>query len=506
MIRYISEFNSENKNTQYTDVLIIGAGIAGLYTALMLPKELNIVILSKNSYKETNSYRAQGGIACVTNEKEDSIKKHFVDTLICGKKQNNIDAVKTLVKEARQNVDRLIELGVKFDKEKNGLYSLGKEGAHSANRILHCGDYTGKSIMDTLYKEIKNRKNIILKENAFAIDIITEGATCFGALYEIDNTKNIYFSQKTIVATGGIGKVFNRTTNTASSTGDGIAMVKRAGGILRNMSYIQYHPTVFFDIRDNNEVFLISEAVRGEGARIRNTNGKTIMTKVHPLKDLAPRDIVSKQIFKVIENEKNSYVLLDATMHDRETLEKRFPYIFGKCMENGYDLSKDNIPIIPMMHYFMGGIDVNINGQTNIKNLYACGECAHTGVHGANRLASNSLLEAIVFGNKIASHISMSINTTKENYNMEKCFNDKCYGVNKQIVDDLGLELNKLFNTVDKRNYLTKFKEKYKQLHFEKISINNRQEIEYINMYIVIEEIIKAVIQEEQTYVIGAAN
>lgn len=506
MERYISEFDSQKINNNHVDVLIIGAGIAGLYTALMLPKELNILVLSKDSYKETNSYKAQGGVACVVDNKNDDYTKHFVDTVVCGKNENNIEAVKILVREGKQNVDKLIELGVNFDKSDDGTYALGKEGAHSVNRILHSGDYTGKSIMDTLYKQINLRQNISLEENAYAIDLITVDATCFGVLYEQNGKKTISYATRTIVATGGIGKIFGKTTNPHTATGDGIAMVKRAGGILKNMSYIQYHPTVFYDITGNEEIFLISEAVRGEGARIRNDSKKTFMGKIHALKDLAPRDIVSKAIFKEIKKQKKPYVYLDVTMHSKEKLEKRFPFIFNKCMEQGYDLSKDYIPITPMMHYFMGGIDVNINGQTNIKNLYACGECAHTGVHGANRLASNSLLEAIVFGNKIASHIAMSIGASNIERKGIKVINHDNYSVDRVIVNDLGVRLNEFFNLIEKNKELSRLKEKCARIKLVKTNNNTRFDIEYINMFLVMEEIIKSVVKEEQTYVIGTAN
>ena len=508
MKRYITKFNLKELEKIKTDVVIVGAGIAGLYTALMLPENLNITILSKSSYKETNSYRAQGGIACVFNEKNDSIQNHYIDTLICGKKENNIEAVKTLVKEGKYNVGKLIEFGVPFNKDKNGNYSLGKEGAHSANRILHCGDYTGKSIMETLYEKVKSKNNIILNENAFAIDLITNGNNCIGVLFEENNKQKICQGHKTVIATGGIGRVFNNTTNSKVSTGDGISMVKRAGGSLRNMSYIQYHPTVFFDTKKTNKIFLISEAVRGEGATIRNINGKRIMKKAHPLKDLAPRDIVSKEIFKELEKGKAGHVFLDATMHSKEDLEVRFPYIYRKCKENGYDLSQDYIPIIPMMHYFMGGIDVNINGKTNLRNLYACGECAHTGVHGANRLASNSLLEAIVFGNKIALHISKSINSQieRDNFEIDDISNDKTYKVSEKQVIKFGNELNKFFNSSVKQSNIENLRKELEKTSYSIVENSTKEDIEYINMQMIIEEIMKALLQEEKIYAFGAAN
>ena len=416
---YIRNFESDSCTSEITDILIIGAGLAGLYTALMLPSYLKIVVISKgDNINKTNSYYAQGGIAAAIDLVNDSPEKHYKDTLVCGKYTNTSKAVLTLVKEAEKNINQLIDLGVEFDKDEYNKFRLAKEGGHSLNRILHIGgDQTGALLMETLYNEVKSRNNITLLENIFVIDLLTKDNQCFGVVLDDNGASKIYYSLKTILATGGIGHLYNRTTNAEGMQGDGISMAIRAGAMVKDLDKIQFHPTAFYNVNGTNDLnrnFLISEAVRGEGARLLNQNHERLMEKVHPMKDLAPRDIVSKAIYNELKKQTNPYVYLDITHKPKEELQNRFPSIFKYCLEQGIDISKDYIPVAPVAHYYMGGIAVNINGKTSLKNLFAVGECACTGVHGDNRLASNSLLEAIVFGNRVAKYIQDTIILTDE--------------------------------------------------------------------------------------------
>lgn len=504
--RYVSRFDTEKLNREFVDVVIVGAGIAGLFTALMLPKDLKILVLSKDSYQNSNSYKAQGGIACVMDEVKDHLQKHFVDTMVCGKNACDVEALKVLINESQQNVDRLIECGVAFDKDQEGKFLLGKEGAHSAHRILHVNDHTGKSIMDALYMKVLSEEHIVLKEKAFVVDLLTRGQKCYGLIYEEEGEKKVCYAGKTVLATGGIGKLFGKTTNADVATGDGIGMAVRAGVKLKHMSYVQYHPTVFYDVKNQKEVFLITEALRGEGAIIRNHQGEAIMEKVHPLKDLAPRDIVSYEMMKVMKKEKKPYVFLDGTMHSKESLIQRFPSIYKECLENGYDMSKEVIPIAPMMHYFMGGISVGVHGQTNFEDLYACGECAHTGVHGKNRLASNSLLEAIVFSNRIVRHVTKVKSFQKGSQHEISEKNEVDCQVDAKCVKLLGEKLDEYFNTLQNVRQSFELEQLRTNLTIQQSSVQSLLDIEEINKVYTMSEIIKDLVKEEQKYANETAN
>ncbi len=505
MLKYVSSFDTEKLNREFVDVVIVGAGIAGLYTALMLPKDLKVLVLAKDSYQNSNSYKAQGGIACVMDEVKDHLQMHFMDTLVCGKNACDIEALKVLINESQQNISQLIRYGVEFDKGEDGKFLLGKEGAHSAHRILHVKDHTGKSIMDALYQKVGLEHNIILKEKAFVVDLLTRDSKCFGLIYEEDNEKKVCFASKTVLATGGIGKLFGKTTNAEAATGDGVGMAVRAGVRLKHMSYIQYHPTVFYDVLHKKEVFLITEALRGDGAIIKDHHGNAIMEKAHILKDLAPRDIVSYEMMKVMKKEQKPYVFLDATMHTEKELAESYPSIVKQCSDNGYDLSKEFIPIAPMMHYFMGGISVGVHGQTNYEGLYACGECAHTGVHGKNRLASNSLLEAIVFGNRIVRHMTKVKDFTKGAEFEIKEKHEYAYKVQAKDVKLLGEKLDEYFNTL-KNSRQTFELQQLLNIKKEHVSEQSLEDIEELNKLFVMLEIIKDLVKEEQKYANERAN
>ncbi|WP_425449824.1 L-aspartate oxidase [Dethiothermospora halolimnae] len=387
------------------DVIVVGSGLAGLYTALNIEKNINILLISKEEIKENNSSLAQGGIAAPI-KKEDSYELHIEDTLKAGSKYNNLDMLNILIKYAPQNIKELIKIGVEFDRDKNGEIRTTMEGGHSKRRVLHAGgDATGREIIKRLEKEARIRGNIDIWENTVAIDLIKKDNSCMGVKVLKDDKIVRVISKHVVIATGGIGEVYNNTTNSKVATGDGVAMAYRIGCNIKDMEFIQFHPTAFYD-RDEGKKFLISEAVRGEGAILRNIYGDRFMEKYHIDKELAPRDIVAQSIYKELKNTKKGYVLLDITHRDRSFLQNRFPTIYKRCLEKGIRMEKDLIPVTPVEHYFIGGIKVDKNGKTNIENLYACGECSNTGVHGANRLASNSLLECVVFGGRIADDIN----------------------------------------------------------------------------------------------------
>ena len=388
------------------DVIIIGSGIAGVYTALEIPESYQIGIITKETLDISNSVLAQGGIAVSLDEQNDSPQLHFKDTLFAGAGLCKDESVWVLVEEAADNIKNLCSLGVNFDKSGKQL-SLTREGAHSVNRIIHSGDTTGKEVCDKLIEEAQKRNNISIFERHFAVDLIVRNGECKGILVYDEITEKIKFfsARNTVVATGGFGQIYSHTTNPEVATGDGIGMCLRAGAEAMDMEFVQFHPTVLYHPKDKS--FLISEAVRGEGAMLRNANGERFMHKYHELKELAPRDVVSRAIFQEMSLSGTKNVYLDITFKSREYLENRFPNIFKTCLDYGIDISKEFIPVAPAEHYCMGGIRTNVDGETNISGLYACGEVACTGIHGANRLASNSLLEGLVFGRKIARKIAV---------------------------------------------------------------------------------------------------
>jgi L-aspartate oxidase len=406
--RYLVEFDIENTETRYCDVLIIGSGIAGVYTALELPENCDINIISKETLNISNSSLAQGGIA-VSLDKGDSPQLHFKDTIYAGAGLCDEENVWALVNEAAINIEKLCSFGVNFDRDDKQSLALSREGAHSKNRIIHSGDTTGKEVCDTLISAVKQRKNVKIYERTFAIDLITKQNECIGvlALDEDSGKTMIYRARYVVCASGGYGRIYSYTTNPPVATGDGAAMAYRAGAELTDMEFIQFHPTVLY--HPQNKSFLISEAVRGEGAKLLNLNGESFMQNYHPMGELASRDVVSRAIFTEMKNTGSSNVFLDITHKSREFLETRFPNIFKTCLSYGIDISKNYIPVAPAEHYCMGGIRSDLNGRTNIKGLFSCGEATGNGIHGANRLASNSLLEGLVFGNRIAMAISSEI-------------------------------------------------------------------------------------------------
>lgn len=386
------------------DAIIIGSGVAGLYTAIQLAETKNVLMITKKALMESNTRYAQGGIAAVISD-EDSPEFHYQDTLIAGAGLCDPRAVDVLVHEGPEGVRELIRMGTQFDLE-NGELALTREGAHSQRRILHAhGDSTGAEIVRALSEKAEAHPNIDLWNDHFVIDLVTADGECFGALVQRPDGSRVFVrGAATILCAGGAGQLFRYTTNPEIATADGIAMAYRAGADVRDLEFIQFHPTAL--CYAGAPRFLVSEAVRGEGAVLRNINGERFMENYHPQLELAPRDIVARAIVSEMERTKSTFVYIDITHESPEMVKHRFPTIYETCLAYGLDLSADWIPVAPAAHYMMGGVKTDLNGETTVKRLFACGEVSSTGVHGANRLASNSLSEAIVFGRRIVETIS----------------------------------------------------------------------------------------------------
>ena len=414
--------------THRYDFLIIGSGIAGMSFALKVADHGKVAIVTKTLLEDANTYFAQGGIASVSNIL-DKFEKHITDTCIAGAGLCDRKTVEKVVKEAPQQIKELINWGVNFDKDDKGDFDLHKEGGHSESRILHHKDSTGAEIQTSLITAIKKHPNIDVFDYHFAIEILTQhhldqvitsktpNIACYGAYVLNQKTNKIetFLSRITMMATGGIGSIYQTTTNPLVATGDGVAMVARAKGRIKDMEFVQFHPTAFYHLHERPS-FLITEALRGYGGVLRTMDGKEFMDKYDSRLSLAPRDIVARAIDTEMKNRGDDYVYLDITHKNAEETKKHFPAIYEKCLSNGIDITKDFIPVAPAAHYSCGGIEVDLNAQSSINRLYANGECACTGLHGANRLASNSLIEAVVFADAAAKH-ALSV---FEKYDFEK--------------------------------------------------------------------------------------
>ena len=389
----------------HTDYLIIGSGIAGLTFAIKISAffpDKTITIVTKSTAEETNTKYAQGGIAVVQNQTGDHFKKHIEDTLICGDGLCNQEVVEMVITQGPKRLQELIDWGAKFDMNSAGRLDLGREGGHSINRVVHHKDQTGFEIERAILAQANSRSNIKILDFHFALELISEKNQCFGAYVLNETTNEILTIQSdiTLLATGGIGQVYGHTTNPAVATGDGIAMAKRAGATIKDMEFIQFHPTALYD-KKASSTFLISEAVRGFGAYLRTKNGHHFMLDYDERADLASRDIVSQSIETELKKSGEACVYLDCTHLNPNDFIKHFPMIYRRCKDLGIAIEKDWIPVLPAQHYVCGGIAVDRNGKTTIENLFACGESSRTGLHGANRLASNSLLEALVYADNI---------------------------------------------------------------------------------------------------------
>ena len=390
------------------DVVIVGTGAAGLYAALNFPENVSVLLISKRELSLSNSSLAQGGVACVLDTIHDNYKLHITDTLVAGKYKNRLNAVEKLVKEGPADVLRIKELGVDFDKNEDGTLCKTLEAGHSRHRIVHHRDSTGKAITDGLIDAVRKRENVDILENALLYSM----HKVLGGFYLsiLKDGKSLYFGcNYCLLCTGGIGRVYKYTTNSAIATGDGIAFAYMLGAKIRHLSRVQFYPTAFAADK-GRERFLISEAVRGEGAVLLNCHGERFAHNYDKRGELAPRDVVSNAVAREAIRTGSENFYLDITHKPADFVRERFPLIYGRCLEEGVDITKDRIPVFPCQHYLMGGIDTDLDARTSIDGLYAAGECAHTGVHGANRLASNSLLEALVYSRSAAEDITRKLN------------------------------------------------------------------------------------------------
>lgn len=399
------------------DVLVIGSGISGLSYAIKISEQMpdaKIIIVTKADEDESNTKYAQGGLAVVTDFSKDNFQKHIEDTMLAGDGENKRDIVEMVISEGPERFNELVEWGTRFDRNKKGDFKLGREGGHTENRIVHHKDITGFEIERALLETAEKSPNIEMFDYHYVIDLITqhhvpgkdwdtEEINCYGA-YVLDQKNNVIkriTAKITLVATGGAGHVYKNTTNPVIATGDGMAFVHRARGKVSNMQFIQFHPTALYSNRDGM-LFLISEAVRGDGAKLRTKDGEPFMHKYDEREELASRDIVARAIDNEMKVSGDDYVALDCRHMDRQKFLDHFPNIYNKCIEEGIDPFTQLIPVVPACHYFMGGIEIDRDGHTSIKHLFAVGECTNSGLHGANRLASNSLLEGLVFGHNAA--------------------------------------------------------------------------------------------------------
>ena len=444
---------SENDNRRYVfnhiagelqileyDVVIIGCGIAGIYAALHISPDKKIIMINKGEIKSGSSYYAQGGIAAVMS-KSDSYDLHIEDTITAGAGLCDIEAVKVLVEEGPKNIRELVNMNVPFDVNSEGELLITREGGHRERRIVHCGgDATGKETTQHLYNIALQKGNIVFKDKTSLIDILVDDGKAVGIIAKDTNNDRSFIiaSSNIILATGGIGQVYNYTTNPKGAVGDGISAAHRAGAVIESMEMVQFHPTTLIPHYETDRLFLISEAVRGEGGILRNRKGEAFMQGVHPMADLAPRDIVTRAIYRELLSLGDSCVFIDVGNMTEEYFAERFPTIYGECVKFNINVPIDFIPVRPAQHYHMGGIKTDLYARTNIDGLYACGETASTGIHGANRLASNSVLECLVFGRKSA--VSINDNFRAADANKARL----CFDRRDDVVYDIQLDSHQI--------------------------------------------------------------
>lgn len=407
-MRYATNEFSENTEHLRFDVIIIGAGIAGLYTALHIDPRYSCCILTKEEVDVSSSWLAQGGIAAAISM-DDRPVFHLEDTVVAGAGLCDDKAVQVLVSEGPTEIARLQQMQVPFDLDDEGELDITREGGHRRRRIVHAGgDATGRETVKALAHLVSQQKNVVFMPHNFCVDILTDEKGEVSGCSVLDSSGELYIidSPNLVLCTGGIGQVYTISTNPAVATGDGIAAAMRAGAQVKGMEFIQFHPTGLWSDRKENRAFLISESVRGEGGLLKNADGERFMLGQHELAELAPRDIVARGITRELQKNGGDHVFVDITFKSAEYMQKRFPTIYNECLHRGIDTTKEWIPVCPVQHYLIGGITTDLFARTNVSGLYACGEAASTGVHGGNRLASNSMLECLVFGHRAATDIN----------------------------------------------------------------------------------------------------
>ena len=437
-MRYAISGDTKIAKTYEYDVVIVGAGLAGLYAALNIDVNLSCLILAKENMDNSSSWLAQGGIAAAINH-DDTPLLHFEDTVVAGAGECDTEAVSILVNEGPADIETLARLNVPFDLDEFGEFHFTREGGHKKRRVVHAGgDATGRETIRALAAIVSERDNITFSGYTCLFDVITEdiaegtssktgasevaSTSCVtGVVVRYDDKEFHYIkTSNVIIATGGIGQLYSSSTNPPVATGDGIAAAIRAGVNVSNIEFIQFHPTGLWSEKSSGSEFLISEAVRGDGGILVNSDGERFMVNIHELAELAPRDIVARGILRELKRSGESHVYVDITSKSEEFLKARFPTIYNECLNHGINIAFDKIPVSPIQHYLMGGIETDINSLTSVKGLYACGEAANTGVHGANRLASNSMLECLVFGRRAAVHINNTFEDTNGS-NLDIC-------------------------------------------------------------------------------------
>lgn len=501
----------------HTDILIIGSGVSGLSFALKTASsrpEIKITIVTKADKDESNTKYAQGGVAVVTDFKKDSFEKHIADTLRAGDGICNPQTVEIVVKEGPERIKEMAQWGADFDKSDSDCYDLGREGGHTENRVLHHKDVTGAEIERALLKAIEKQPNVQMYNFHYAIDLITDQSqTCQGAyVLDLKGGQVIKISSKiTLLATGGCGHVYKNTTNPVIATGDGIGLAHRAKARISNMQYIQFHPTAFYSPK-SGQLPLISEAVRGFGAKLRTKSGEPFMYKYDEREELASRDIVARAIDNEMHLHGDAYVCLDCRHLDQQSFMRHFPNIYKQCKDEGLDMFNDLIPVVPASHYLCGGIDVDQYGQTSVKNLFAVGECSNTGLHGANRLASNSLLEALVYAHRAAMRSIDLLDENDFNNNEINTLPGSEYANNNhvqqsELIEDLQIELqtmmSELVSIVRTNDRLKKAKEKVQEIdrkvrNIYQTSVVSRELQELRNLVSVAELIISQSIKQKE--------
>jgi len=406
-LRYAVSCDTEIAKIYEYDVVIAGAGLAGLYAALNIDEQLSCIILAKENMDNSSSWLAQGGIAAAIHH-DDAPELHLKDTVIAGAGECDTEAVSVLVNEGPSDIKNLVDLSVPFDLDEYGEFHFTREGGHNKRRVVHAGgDATGRETIRALASIVSERKNITFSGYTCLFDVITDESGVTGAVVRYNDKEfHLIKTSNVIIATGGIGQLYVSSTNPLVATGDGIAAVIRAGVSVSNVEFIQFHPTGLWNKKSSGSEFLISEAVRGEGGLLVNSENERFMKDKHELAELAPRDIVARAIIKELKQSEKSFVYIDITHKTEDFLKARFPTIYNECLNHGINIANDKIPVSPIQHYLMGGIETDIDACTSIAGLYACGEAANTGVHGANRLASNSMLECLVFGRRAALFIN----------------------------------------------------------------------------------------------------
>ncbi|MGN0032031.1 MAG: L-aspartate oxidase [Candidatus Gastranaerophilaceae bacterium] len=498
--------------------IVVGSGIAGLYAALKIEQQSvlpdGILLITKSKLGESNSRYAQGGMVAVLEEnKTDSVESHVSDTLKAGAGLSELDTVKFISENSDKVVKDLLKFGVEFDRDENGNFTLTREAAHSVRRILHSGgDATGREMELALCEALKNNSHIKVYENTSAVDILVNNGECGGVVVFDNETKEYetIFSHTVIVATGGIGQLYKYTTNPIGATGDGLAICYNAGAVMQDMEFVQFHPTALaFDDEENR--FLISEAVRGEGAKLCDEFGLEFMGKYHEKRELAPRDIVARSIFCEMNNNGEPYVYLNATLIGEDKLLKRFPTIAKKCKEHGVDITTDYIPVAPAAHYFMGGIKTNLKGETSVKGLYAIGEVSSTGLHGGNRLASNSLLECVVCAYEVSQVLKnkdLSQNTLNEDLYADIISRYEQTSANMEIIDVKALKAELqdimwtgvgIFRTAQTLNSAKESLEKLAAKFSRKYFCLSKEEYEFRNMLVTAKLIVDSALHRKES-------